>query len=192
MAAKTKKLVKKGALSKKEKPVPVEESDEVRCKKLREGVIKMMRKAVKDEPDVYDADRLQEAIDKVNSVPDENLDAFLILNHHLSILCKQVEFNKEEIKKLLGMLKKNFKITDKQQCPKDDRTRDDFQFLIKNGHDQDVVVWVAKIRPLFEDFKPGYYNILCCGDMISMVNENFKDMDSMLAKLKTRIENYKG
>lgn len=31
-----------------------------------------------------------------------------------------------------------------------------------------------------------------CDDMLSMCDDNFHEFDDMVAKLKTRIENYKG
>lgn len=53
--------------------------------------------------------------------------------------------------------------------------------------------------PLYEDDGKGCYNILMCGDMLSMCDDNFHEFDDnfhefddMVAKLKTRIENYKG
>ena len=168
-----------------------EESEVTRIKKLREGTIKAMKKAVKDDPDKYDADRLDQAIEALNKVEDKNIDAYLILGKHLGILMKQVEFSKDEIKQLYDMLKKNFKIVKDQRCTQDKRTRDDFQFLIKTKNYDNVIVWVNKMEPLFADYKNGYYNILTCGDMFSMVNKNFKTFDDMLADLKKLIEEYK-
>ena len=162
-----------------------------RLKKLRDGTIKAMKKAVKDEPDKYDAERLDDAINALNKVSDDNLDAYLILGEHLSILMKQVEFSEEEFKKLYDMLDKNFKIVKHQRCTRDRRTRDDYQFLINTKKHDKVIVWVNKMEPLFKDYKNGYYNILTCGDILSMVNRNFKTFDDMLVDLKQLIEEYK-
>ena len=162
-----------------------------RIKKLREGTIEAMKKAVKDEPDKFDAKRLDEAINALNEVSDDNLDAYLILGEHLSILMKQVEFSKDEIKKLHNMLKKNFEIKSEQRCEQDDRTRDDFQFLIKTKNCDSVVVWINKMEPMFSDDEDGYYNILTCGDLLSMDTTNFKNFDDMLTSLKKCIEKCK-
>lgn len=165
--------------------------EKARLKNLRDGIIEAMKKAVKDEPDVYDANRLEDAINALNKVSDENLDAYLILGEHFSILMKQIEFSKAEVDKLYKMLKKNFEIVKDQQCEKDDRTRDDFQFLIKTKNCDGVIVWVNKMKPLFSDHKNGYYNILMCGDMFSMVEKNFVKFEDMLDDLKGRIEKCK-
>ena len=165
--------------------------EEARLKNIREGIIEAMKKAVKDEPDVYDANRLEDAINALNKVSDENLDAYLILGKHFSILMNQVAFSKDEVKKLYDMLKKNFKIVKDQRCEQDDRTRDDFQFLIKTKNCDGVIVWVNKMKPLFSDYKNGYYNILMCGDMFSMVEKNFDKFEDMLDDLKGRIEKCK-
>ena len=165
--------------------------EEARRKNLRDGTIEAMKKAVKDEPDKYDANRLNDAINALNKVSDDNLDAYLILGKHLSILMKQIEFSKDEIKKLYDMLKKNFEIKSDQRCKQDDRTRDDFQFLIKTKNCDKVVVWVNKMEPLFSDYNNGYYNILMCGNIFSLVEKNFGKFEDMLDDLKSRIEKCK-
>ena len=163
-------------------------AEAARCKKLRDGTIEWMKKAVNENPDEYDAERLEEAIEKVKSVPDENIDAYLIMNHHLNILCKQVEFSESERKKLDDMLKENFKVNKMNRCEQDDRTRDDIQFSVKTDKCDNVIVWVNKSRPLFKD--RGYYNILMCGGMFSFCMDEFQDMDSLLNRLKKKIESY--
>lgn len=163
-----------------------------RLKNLREGTIKAMKKAVKDEPDKFDAKRLDAAIKALNEVSDDNLDAYLILGEHLSILMKQVEFSKDEIKKLRNMLKKNFTIISEQRCEQDDRTRDDFQFIIKTKNCDNVIVWINKMEPMFSDDEDGYYNILTCGDLFSIDNTNFMNFDDMLTSLKEGIEKCEG
>lgn len=175
-----------------DKKVDKKEPDDVRCKKLRERAIKELKDLVKKKPDEFDADRLDEAIAKVNSVPDEHLDAFLVLQEPFQILCKQVEFTKEEIKKVKDMLKKNFSGLKFTQCDKDDRTRDDIQFSVKTKNCKMVIGWVNKMRPMWARNGGGYYNILMCGDMLSLCDDNFHKFDDMVAKLKTKLENYRG
>ena len=174
------------------KKVDKEEDGKGRYKKLRERAIKELKDLVKKKPDEFDADRLDEAIAKLNSVPDEHLDAFLILQDPFKILCKQVEFTKEEIKQVKDMLKKNFSDLKFSQCEKDDRTRDDLQFSVKTKNCKMVIGWVNKMRPMYERDGKGYYNILMCGDMLSLCDDNFHTFDDMIVKLKTKIENYKG
>lgn len=176
----------------KKKVVEEEESEAERYKKLRKAAIDELKKLVKNKPDEFDTDRLDEAIAKVNSVPDENLDAFLIMQVPFRILCKQVQFTKEEIKTVRDMLKKNFSGLKFSQCDKDDRTRDDLQFSVKTKNCEMVIGWVNKMRPMYEDDGKGYYNILMCGDMFSCCNDNFHKFDDMVAKLKSKLENYKG
>ena len=174
------------------KKVDKEEDDKERYKKLRERAIKELKALVKKKPDEFDADRLDEAIAQVKSVPDKHLDAFLVLQEPFKIMCRQVEFTKEEIKKVRDMLKKNFSDLIFSQCEKDDRTRDDLQFSVKTKNCKMVIGWVNKMRPLYEDDGKGCYNILMCGDMLSLCDDNFHEFDDMVAKLKTKIENYKG
>ena len=196
------KTVRKQKMTRKKKDIETEDDpvvcytadgprtksqEEARRKNLRDGTIEAMKKAVKDEPDKYDANRLNDAINALNKVSDDNLDAYLILGKHLSILMKQIEFSKDEIKKLYDMLKKNFEITSDQRCKQDDRTRDDFQFLIKTKNCDKVVVWVNKMEPLFSDYNNGYYNILMCGNVFSLVEKNFGKFEDMLDDLKSRI-----
>lgn len=164
------------------------EDEAARCKKLRDGTIEWMKRAVQENPDDYDAERLEEAIEKVNSVPDKNIDAFLIMQYHLNILCKQMEFSETERKKLDDMLKANFEVNRMQRCEQDDRTRDDIQFSVKTKKCDNVIVWINKSRPLFKGH--GYYNILMCGGMFSFCTAEFYDMDSLLDGLKKKIESY--
>lgn len=161
--------------------------EQKRFDKLRSGTIKAMKKAVQDEPDKYDANRLQTAIDKLNEVDDENLDAYLILGKHLSLLMKQIEFSPDEVTKFKNFFNSYGVITE-SQTEQDDRTRDDWMYKIKGPKCDEVVVWINKSEPMFGD--KGYYNILWLGGCLSPYMKNFYEFDKMLEHLKVKIDEY--
>ena len=174
-------------------PEEVKETEEERLRKLRETYIEGMRLLVVEKPDQYDADRLDEAIDLIKSTPDDNLDALIIMGKHMSILCKQVEFSKEEVDRLYDMLRTNFNIVEDEHCEQDDRSRDDYQFLVTTDRSDHVVVWVSKAYPYFADEEDtnDFYQIEAYGcSLYSMCDLNFDTMDEMLTELKKRIEDY--
>lgn len=174
-------------------PEEVKETEEERLRKLRETYIEEMRLLVVEKPDQYDADRLDEAIDLIKSTPDDDLDALIIMGKHLSILCKQVEFSKEEVDRLYDMLRTNFNIVEDEHCEQDDRSRDDYQFLLTTEWSDYVVVWVSKAEPYLctEEDSGKYYHIEAYGcSLYSMCELNFDTMDEMLTELKKRIEDY--
>lgn len=171
----------------------VKETEEERLRKLRETYIEGMKLLVAEKPDQYDADRLDEAIDLIKSTPDDDLDSLIIMGKHMSILCKQVEFSKEEVDRLYDMLRTNFNIVEDEHPEHDDRTRDDYQFLLTTDRSDHVVVWVSKAQPYLctEDDSGKYYHIEAYGcSLYSMCELNFDTMDEMLTELKKRIEDY--
>ena len=154
-----------------------------RIAKLREDAISAAKKLVEDEPDKYDAGMLDTVIDEINGVPDDKLDAYLILGRQYEKLCRQVEFTPDEIEQVKNTISGIFTITSEKQCEKDDRSRDDYMYGIGGGN----AVWVNKSKPLFGD--QGMYNILCCGGMSSMSPQNFHTLDDLLRRLKSQLEN---
>lgn len=162
-----------------------------RIRTLRENVIAGMRNLVAEKPDQYDATRLDQAVSLVESTPDDDLDDAIIMNRHMAILCKQVEFTKEEVDRLYEMLRTNFNIVEDVHCNQDERTRDDYQFLLSTSRSPHVVAWVSKTEPSLLDSGDGLYHIEAYGCSIyAMCNLQFNTMDELLAELKSRVEDY--
>jgi hypothetical protein len=166
--------------------------EEAKGKSLRERAIDELKDLVKNKPDEFDSERLDEVIAQINSVPDEHLDAYLVLQEPFKLVCRQVEFTPEELEKIKGMLEKNFTVLNFTQCEKDDRTRDDYGLNVSTKQFPHVSAWISKMRPMFADYEDGYFNILLCGGLFSYCNYNFKTIDEMVLELKNMIENYKG
>lgn len=156
-----------------------------RIAKLRENAISAAKKLVEDEPDKYDADMLDTVIEQLMGIPDDKLDAYLILGRQYEKLCRQVEFDQSEIQQVRETVTGIFPDANEKQCEKDDRSRDDYMYGLGNGN----AVWVNKSKPLFRD--QGMYNILCCGSMLSMSPQNFHSLDDLLCRLKSRLETLK-
>lgn len=156
-----------------------------RIAKLREGAISAAKKLVEDEPDKYDADMLDMVIEELKRIPDDKLDGYLILGRQYEKLCRQVEFDQNEIQQVQEAVTSIFPDASEKQCEKDDRSRDDYMYGIGGGN----AVWVNKSKPLFSD--QGMYNILCCGGMLSCSPQNFHSFDDLLRRLKSQLENLK-
>ena len=153
-----------------------------RIAKLRENAISTARKLVEDEPDKYDADMLDTVIEQINGIPDDKLDGYLILGRQYKKLCRQVEFDQNEIQQVRETVTGIFPDASEKQCKKDDRSRDDYMFGLGTGR----AVWVNKSKPLFRD--QGMYNILCCGGVTTMSPQNFHSLDDLLRRLKSGLE----
>ena len=156
-----------------------------RIAKLRENAISTAKKLVEDEPDKYDADMLDTVIEQLKGIPDDKLDAYLILGRQYEKLCRQVEFDQSEIQQVRETVTGIFPDANENQCEKDDRSRDDYMYGLGNGR----AVWVNKSKPLFRD--RGMYNILCCGSMLSLSPQNFHSLDDLLCRLKSQLETLK-
>ena len=156
-----------------------------RIAKLRENAISTAKKLVEEQPDKYDADMLDTVIEELKGIPDDKLDAYLILGRQYEKLCRQVEFDQSEIQQVRETVISIFPAANEKQCEKDDRSRDDYMYGIGGGN----AVWVNKSKPLFSDY--GMYNILCCGSAWSMSPQNFNSLDDLLRRLKSRLENLK-
>lgn len=153
-----------------------------RIAKLRENAISTARMLVENEPDKYDADMLDTVIEELKGIPDDRLDAYLILDRQYEKLCRQIEFDQSEIQQVRETVTSIFPDASEKQCEKDNRSRDDYMFGIGNGR----AVWVNKSKPLFSD--DGMYNILCCGGFTTMSPQNFHSLDDLLRRLKSQLE----
>lgn len=119
--------------------------DKKRIKKLRENMIEAMKKAVVDEPQKYDPDRLQQAIDELNKVADDNLDAYLILGKHLAILFKQVEFTNEELDQIRSVFNElHCEVDLEKRGELDGRDRDDWYWRLNTPTIKGYLVHVTK------------------------------------------------
>ena len=153
---------------------------------LRKSCEESLKKAVKEDPDNYDAARLQDALDDLAKVSDDNLDAYLILQKPLSILMKQIAFTQDEVNQFKALFNQ-YTVINENQTEQDDRTRDDWMYKIKGPKGHEIVIWINKMKPLFDK---GYYNILWFGGVLEPCQLNFNDFDSMMKKLKEKIDNY--
>lgn len=115
------------------------------AKTLRQNVIKAMRKAVEEKPDEFDAGRLEQAIEAVNNVPDENLDAYLILNNPKKILLRQIRFTDTELQQIRDIFTKlHCEVLTEQQSEVEDRSSDDWYWKLKTPTVSPYIVHVAK------------------------------------------------
>lgn len=116
-----------------------------RIKRLRENVIKAMQDAVAEKPDEFDPDRLQQAIDAINAVEDERLDAYLIVNNPKSILLRQIKFTDDEVQHIRDVFTAlHSEILKEAHDVEDDRSRDDYLWKLKTPSMPTYVVHVVK------------------------------------------------
>lgn len=123
----------------------MDQQNSERIKQLRENVIKAMREAVAEKPDEFDPDRLQQAIDAVNAVEDERLDAYLILNNPKSILLRQILFTDEEVQRIRDVFTElHSEILKENHDVGNDRSRDDYLWKLKTPTLPSYVVHVVR------------------------------------------------
>ena len=115
------------------------------ARKLRQNVIETMKQAVAEKPDEFDADRLEQAIESVNKVPDENLDAYLIVNNPKKILLRQIRFTDTELQQIRDVFTKlHCEVLAEQQSEVEDRSSDDWYWKLKTPTVSPYIVHVAK------------------------------------------------
>lgn len=128
---------------------------------LKEETITSLKELVKDNPNEYDANKLPAVINKINSMNDEELDCNLLLGN-IQGMCVRDDayvFSDEEkaiIRKVVS--DSGLKIVKEEMLKKDDPSRDDFAIVTEN--EEAKVIWVGKIKPLFDN---GSYVLLGVG-----------------------------
>lgn len=161
-----------------------EQTEQERIAELRKNYIEALKRDIPKMPDKYDASKLPEVIKYVESVPDDNLDACLILERPLSMLSVAYSWDDTELKKVTDVFDKlGYAISESKtlENEKGEVDRDDKAYVIKNG-DHRVVVWISKMRPFI---KPGMYHLL--GINLNFPSLSFESLDDMVKKMETMI-----
>lgn len=165
-----------------------EQTEQERIAELRKNYIEALKRDIPKMPDKYDASKLPEVIKYVESVPDDNLDACLIMERPLSMLSVAYSWDDTELKKVTDVFDKlGYAISESKtlENEKGEVDRDDKAYVIKNG-DHRVVVWISKMRPFI---KPGMYHLL--GINLNFPSLSFESLDDMVKKMETMILNDK-
>lgn len=161
-----------------------EQTEQERIAELRKNYIEALKRDIPKMPDKYDASKLPEVIKYVESVPDDNLDAYLIMERPLSMLSVAYSWDDTELKKVTDVFDKlGYAISESKtlENEKGEVDRDDKAYVIKNG-DHRVVVWISKMRPFI---KPGMYHLL--GINLNFPSLSFESLDDMVKKMETMI-----
>lgn len=128
---------------------------------LKEDAIASLKELVKDNPNEYDANKLSDAIDKINAMDEEELNNNLLLGRIQDMCVRDDAYvfsdaEKDIIRKVVS--DSGLKIVEEKILEKDDPSRDDFAIVTEN--EEANVIWVCKIKPLFDN---GSYVLLSVG-----------------------------
>lgn len=157
------------------------DDEKTRIKELRESVMAAMRKSVEEHPEKYDPDRLQAAIDAINKVKDDNLDAWLILGEHTAILMRQISFSNEELDQIRAVFKElDCEVLMEFQGEQDRRDRDDWYWKLKTPTIAEYAVNVTK----WNQKEP--YVLGACGQcgVGALCLFNHKDFDTLVKRIR--------
>lgn len=161
-----------------------EQTEQERIAELRKNYIEALKRDIPKMSDKYDASKLPEVIKYVESVPDDNLDACLIMERPLSMLSVAYSWDDAELKKVTDVFDKlGYAISESKtlENEKGEVDRDDKAYVIKKD-DHRVVVWISKMRPFI---KPGMYKLL--GINLNFPALCFESLDDMVNKMETMI-----
>lgn len=151
---------------------------------LAETTIVYLKKEVKEHPEIYDANKLQDAIDKVNSMSEEELNCNLLLGR-IQDLCVRDDaynFSEEELSIVRqAIIDSGLNITKEERLTKDDPSRDDYAFVTSN--DTASVIWIGKIKPLFDS---GDFVVLGIG--MHFPNNDYDSIEELSDGLKKSIK----
>lgn len=165
-----------------------EQTEQERIAELRKSYIEVLKRDIPKMPDKYDASKLPEVIKYVESIPDDKLDACLIMEYPLSMLSVAYSWDDTELKKVTDVFDKlGYAISETKtlENEKGEVDRDDKAYVIKKD-DHRVVVWISKKRPFI---KPGMYHLL--GINLNFPALSFESLDDMVKKMETMILNDK-
>lgn len=161
-----------------------DQTEQERIAELRKNYIEVLKRDIPKMPDKYDASKLPEVIKYVESIPDDKLDACLIMEYPLSKLSVAYSWDDAELKKVTDVFDKlGYAISETKtlENEKDEVDRDDKAYVIKKD-DHRVVVWISKKRPFI---KPGMYHLL--GINLCFPALSFESLDDMVKKMETMI-----
>lgn len=119
---------------------------------LKEEAIASLKKLVNDNPSEYDTNKLSVAINKINAMDEEEINCNLLLGR-IQDMCVRDDayvFSDDEkaiIRKVVS--DSGLKIVEEKMLEKDDPSRDDFAIVTEN--EDANVIWVGKIKPLFDN-----------------------------------------
>ncbi|MCQ2210087.1 MAG: hypothetical protein MJZ34_07320 [Paludibacteraceae bacterium] len=162
------------------------EDDVVRCAKLRTNRIELLKKLVQDKPDEYDANKLQEAIDFVNNLNDDVIDATLILQNDVNIIQKPIyKFTEEELEKIRSMMSSLGYVNEVENVHNEEAQRSDY--MSRWGKDIDGkhlcrVVCLSRMRPFLGNKE---YNILSVN--YCFPNDSYSNIDDLINATKNLI-----
>lgn len=148
----------------------------------KQNYIKQLKQLVKDEPETYDSNKLQGAIDIVNKATD--IDALIILGDAQTYLVKDnlYDWSKSELDKVKDCITScGLKVKEVKQL-EPEQARDDYAFV--TDHEDYNVIWVSKMQPLFEN--EGVYKLLGIG--FDFPSEDFDTLEELIENLKSRLK----
>lgn len=148
----------------------------------KQDFIKQLNHLVQTEPNVYDANKLQGAIDIVNKSKD--LDAlwltgaaqlYLVKDNHYDWIPLELDKVKDCITKC------GLNITQVKQLEKEPG-RDDYAFVTDN--EDYKVIWVCKMQPLWQN--EGVYKLLGVG--MSFPSKDYQSLNLLVKDLEYRLK----
>jgi len=147
----------------------------------KQNYINHLKKLVKDEPETYDSNKLQGAIDIVNKATD--IDALIILGNAQTYLVKDnlYDWSKSELDKVKDCIKScGLKVKEVKQL-EPEQARDDYAFV--TDHEDYNVIWVSKMQP-FRQYE-GVYKLLGVG--LSFPNMDYQSLNLLVKDLENRL-----
>ena len=157
-----------------------------KLKNRRANIIEMMKRAVKDKPEKFDPNRLQQAIDELNIVPDENLDAYLVLGNHLNILLRQISFTENEVEQVRAVFKEmNCNVELESHFGHNDRSRDSWSWKLRTPNGNPYAVLIVKTN------SSAPYALHACGTVGpgSICNYGHAGHDELVKHIRRIIDN---
>lgn len=164
-----------------------DKSNEVRCANLRLNRIEFLKQLVKEQPDEYDAAKLDKAIEYVNGLSDDNIDAAFILLSDVDIIQRPIyQFSDSDIDRIRGMMLRLGYTKEIEDIDRSESNRCDYTARwVKN--DDSVPIWLIRIRPLFDEDE---YVLMAVG--MNFPSAHYKNMDALLHATEELILKRKG
>ena len=148
----------------------------------KQDFINQLKHLVKTEPNIYDANKLQGAIDIVNKSKD--LDALWIIGTAQLYLVKDNHYDwiPLELDKVKDCITKcGLNVTQVKQLEKEPGC-DDYAFVTDN--EDYKVIWVCKMQPFWQD--EGVYKLLGVG--MSFPSTDYQSLNLLLKDLEYRLK----
>lgn len=150
---------------------------------LKEEAIASLEELVNDNPNEYDASKLPDVINKINAMDEEELNVNLLLGR-IKDMCVRDDayvFSDEEKAIIRNVVSDSgLKIVEEKMLEKDEPSRDDFAIVTEN--EDANVIWVGKIKPLFDN---GSYVLLGVG--FNFPGTSYSTIEDLAIGLKNTI-----